>query len=398
MVKTDFLIIGGGVIGLSIARELRSRYPDMKVCLLEKEHDLGKHASGRNSGVLHAGFYYTPDSLKAKFTRDGNKALTSYCDDRGLGINKCGKLVVARNEEDLISLDELVKRGKNNEIDLQELTEKEAKEIEPRVKTFQRALFSPTTSSVNPGEVMRSLENDAGIEGVQIDKHVSYIKYDGKLVHTSNGRYDAGYVINTAGLHADRIAHDFGFATNYKILPFKGLYLYSNEQADSLNCHIYPVPDLHNPFLGVHYTVTSDGHTKIGPTALPALWREQYSGFEGFNFTDFKEITLLQTSLLASSNFEFRRLAVEEFRKRSRLQMVRRASNLLEGVELSNYQKWGKPGIRAQLVDLRTRKLEMDFVLEGDNKSMHVLNAVSPGWTCSIPFSYYICDKIFSYV
>jgi len=392
--ETDILIIGGGVIGVSIARELRGRYPDASIILIDKESECGQHASGRNSGVLHAGFYYTPDSLKARFTREGNRAFTEYCDARKLKINKCGKLVVAKNEGDLSGLDELIRRGKKNGVELREVSAQEASVLEPRVKTYQRAIFSPTTSSVDPTEVMRALTTDARQENIKIENSTEYIHYDGKDVHTSKGRFRAQYVINAAGLHADRIARDFGFSKHYRILPFKGLYLYSNEKAGSLQRHVYPVPDLRNPFLGTHFTLTVDGKTKIGPTALPAFWREQYDGVSGFKFHELTEIISLQLRLLIKSSSEFRHLAMEEIYRRSRRKMVALAGGLLAGTEVKNYTQWGKPGIRAQLVDLRTKALEMDFVLEGDKDSMHVLNAVSPGWTCAMPFSEYICDQI----
>ena len=394
MKETDILIIGGGVIGVSIARELRERYPDTGITLIDKEPECGQHASGRNSGVLHAGFYYTPDSLKARFTRDGNRAFTDYCLTRKLSINQCGKLVVARNDRDFPGLDELIRRGKKNGVELKEVSAEEASELEPRVRTYQRALFSPTTSSVNPSEVMKALIVDARKDGIHIENSVAYCHFDGKYVHTTKGQYCAQYIVNAAGLHADRIARDFGFSKHYRILPFKGLYLYSDENVGSLQRHVYPVPDLRNPFLGIHFTVTVDRHAKIGPTALPAFWREQYDGLSGFNFNDLTEIVSLQLRLLLKSSSEFRHLAMEEIYRRSRSKMVALASGLLKGMELKNYTRWGKPGIRAQLLDLRTKELEMDFVLEGDCNSMHVLNAVSPGWTCAMPFSKYVCDRI----
>jgi len=394
MQKVDILIIGGGVIGVSIARELRKRHPDASIILLDKELSCGQHASGRNSGVLHAGFYYSPDSLKAKFTREGNFALTNYCETRKLSINKCGKLVVARNEKDLLGLDELLIRGKKNAVELEELSAKEALKLEPRIKTYQRAIFSPTTSSVDPKEVMNSLISDARKEHIKIENSVEYLNFDGNNIHTTKGQYHAQYVVNAAGLHSDRIARDFGFSQHYRILPFKGLYLYSNEKVGSLKRHVYPVPDLRNPFLGVHFTLTVDGQAKIGPTALPAFWREQYDGFSGFKFTDLTEILSLQMSLLLKSDSEFRHLAMEEIYHRSRHKMVSLAGDLLSNTEVKNFTRWGKPGIRAQLLDLRTKELEMDFVLEGDKSSMHVLNAVSPGWTCAIPFSKFICNRI----
>ena len=154
----DFLIVGGGIIGISIARELKKRHADCTIAVIEKEQSCALHASGRNSGVLHAGFYYTADSLKARFTRDGNRELTQYCEEREIPINKCGKLVVAQNERDHTLMDELLERGRRNGVELDSITAQEAREIEPRAKTQDRAIFSPTTSSVNPLNVMQSLE------------------------------------------------------------------------------------------------------------------------------------------------------------------------------------------------------------------------------------------------
>jgi len=154
------------------------------------------------------------------------------------------------------------------------------------------------------------------------------------------------------------------------------------------------VPDLKNPFLGVHFTVASNGKTKIGPTAIPGLWREQYSGMANFQFNEFFEVAMRGVGLLASSNFDFKALALREAAKYSKLKMVSLANDLAEGVKPEHYQNWGKPGIRAQLLDIKKRKLEMDFVLEGDRHSMHVLNAVSPAFTCSLPFSEYVCERI----
>ncbi len=394
MTTCDFLVIGGGVIGLSIARELRRRQTNAHILLIEKESSCGAHASGRNSGVLHAGFYYSPDSLKAKFTRLGNEQLTAYCEEKQITLNKCGKLVVAKDSGDLKSLDELIRRGQANGIELHELTDIEAKEIEPRVKTYQRALFSPRTSTVNPLHVMDAIQQDALRESIQLHFNTAYLGRDGRQVRTNQDRIEAGYVVNAAGLYADKIAMDYGFSEKYRILPFKGLYLYSNEPPGSIRTNIYPVPDLRNPFLGVHFTITADGKAKIGPTAIPAFWRENYEGFSNFKMTELIEVAGRGLGLLTGAQFDYRRLAVEEISKYSRSKMVSLASVLAEGVDEKNYQKWGRPGIRAQLLDITKRKLEMDFVLEGDGRSMHVLNAVSPAFTCSLPFASYVCDKI----
>lgn len=394
MINCDFLIIGGGVIGVSIARSIKRRYSSSKIVLVEKEPDCGLHASGRNSGVLHAGFYYTPDSLKARYTRMGNIALTAYCQERGIGINSCGKLVVARDEADLPQMDELLRRGRANGVPLNELSETEARSIEPRVRTCGKALFSPTTASVDPVEVMRHMTDDARREGVEIHTRVAYTAARDGAVSTTAGTYSAGYVVNAAGLYADKIAKDFGFSEHYSILPFKGLYLYSDEPKGSIRTNIYPVPDLRNPFLGVHYTLTVKGDVKIGPTAIPVFWREQYRGTENFSLMELVEIVYRQMGLFTHSNFDFKKLAIDELRKHSRTKMAQLASVLVDGVNASSYTRWAKPGIRAQLLDHRTRKLEMDFIIEGDRRSVHVLNAVSPAFTCSLPFAEHVCDEI----
>jgi len=394
METTDFLVIGGGIVGINVARHLKKEYADATVTLIEKELGCGAHASGRNSGVLHAGFYYSPDSLKAKFTRLGNKLLTEYCDSKHIPMNRCGKLVVAKDSSEHSALDELLRRGQANGIDLQDITEEEAKSIEPRARTCQRALFSPTTSTVDPMKVLQSMMRDAIDEGIHIRCGVQYLKKTPEGILTSAGTFKVGYLINAAGLYADKIAKEFGFSEKYKILPFKGLYLYSDEPSGAIRTNIYPVPDLRNPFLGVHVTVTSEGKAKIGPTAIPTFWREQYSGFENFSVQEFMDLTLRQVQLIGFSNFDFKKLAFRELRKYSRRHLVTLASSLIDGVQPGNYKSWGRPGIRAQLVNVKERSLQMDFVLEGDDKSMHILNAVSPGFTCAIPFSEYVCERI----
>ena len=391
---TDFAIFGAGIVGICVAKVLKQRHSDAVVTVFEKERLYGRHASGRNSGVVHAGFYYTSDSLKARFTRDGNVALKAFCEERGLPLNRCGKLVVARSAADHPQLDELLRRGAANAVKLESITEDEAKQIEPRVKTFERAIWSPNTATADPVAVLTAMREDAEREGVDFALGTAFRRLWRNEIETSRGRCSAGYVVNCAGLHADRIARQFGFSQHYTVLPFKGLYLCSDEPHHAFHTNIYPVPDLRNPFLGVHFTVTVDGHAKIGPTAIPAFWREQYAGLAGFNLRDITEIARLQLGLLFSAGFEFRRLAVEELAKYNRRHLVSLAGRLAEGVRAENYRHWGRPGIRAQLLDTRTRKLEMDFVLEGDDRSMHVLNAVSPGWTCAIPFAAYVVDEI----
>lgn len=392
--SSDFLVIGGGIIGLSVAREIKNRFSDAAVTLIEKESALGQHASGRNSGVIHAGFYYSADSLKAKLTRAGNEAMISYCETKNIPVNRCGKLVVSIDESELAQLDELLRRGEANQVPLQSVTEEEAKEIEPRAKTYRRAIFSPTTSSANPWRIMDAMWKDAIEEGITVVTKAPYLGRKDGSVTTPTANFAAAHVINAAGLYADKIALDFGFSENYRILPFKGLYLDSDEPPHSLRTNIYPVPDLRNPFLGVHFTVKDDGHAKIGPTAIPAFWREQYRAFDNFKFGEFVEILLREAGLLVSSSFDFKKLAIEELQKYSRPRLIAMASRLVEGLRPEHYKRWSEPGIRAQLLDIKARKLEMDFVIEGDERSTHLLNTVSPGWTCSIPIASYVVDRI----
>ncbi|MBI4701390.1 MAG: FAD-dependent oxidoreductase [Deltaproteobacteria bacterium] len=410
----DFAIIGGGVVGLTVALELRARRPDASIVVLEKEARLGEHASGRNSGVLHAGFYYTADSLKARLCREGNRRLTEWCLEHGLPILRCGKLVVARSDEEQARLDLLLERGRASEVALDVISEQEAKRIEPRVRTCGRALFSPTTSSVDPRAVMAELGHQAQGAGVQLAMGAAWVGRSQRVLRTSAGELEAGFVVNAAGLQADRIARAYGFAERYRILPFRGTYLYGEGAAGPLRVHVYPVPDLQMPFLGVHFTVTVDGHVKIGPTALPALWLENYGtlgarrsygsegdapnpGAEGlwwrFSAREALGVAWHGTRLLGKSG-RFRRLALRELGKTSRRRLVAHAAELLEGVRPEHFRRWGPPGIRAQLLDLKRGELVMDFCFEGDERSLHVLNAVSPAFTCAMPFAALLADEI----
>ena len=389
----DFLVIGGGIIGVSVARSIRSRWPDASVVLVEKETSCGQHASRRNSGVLHAGFYYDKDSLKARFSREGNERLARYCNEKELPLSQCGKLIVARDAQDLPGLDELARRGEVNGVELHRVTPREAADIEPRARTFGSALFSPRTATVDPGAVVDSLVSDARATGVDIQDRNPFVGLKGTQVATSRGAFSAGFVVNAAGLQADRVAQEFGFGREYRILPFKGLYLESTRGAPEMRTHVYPVPDSRYPFLGVHLTRTVSGTTKVGPTALPALWREQYSGLRGFRSDELVEIGIAESRMLLTDR-GFRRLAFRELRRCSQRVLLKRASELVPDVQETRDWKWGAPGIRAQLQNRTTGALVSDFVLEGNDRSMHILNAVSPAFTCALPFADYVVDRI----
>jgi L-2-hydroxyglutarate oxidase LhgO len=381
-------------MGLSMALELKRRRPAAEVVLIEKESALGAHASGRNSGVLHAGFYYTADSFKARFCRDGNRLLTAYCQAKGIPLNPCGKLVVARNDHELDVMQELYRRGQNNGVPLDLISATEARAIEPRAKTIEQALYSPTTASVDPRQVMAALAQDAQAAGIRLHTATRYLGHQDSVVRTTGGSCDAAYVVNAAGLYADVIARDYGFGHDHAIVPFKGLYLKSSEPAGAIKTNIYPVPDLRHPFLGVHFTITATGPIKIGPTAIPAFWREHYGGWQGFNPRELFEVLGIEMGLLCNSRFGFARLALQEMRKYYRPRMVELASQLASGIDRDQYRHWAPPGIRAQLVNLKARKLEMDFIHAGDHRSFHVLNAVSPAFTCALPLSTYLVDEI----
>ena len=390
----DYVIIGAGIIGLTVALEIKRRFAKATVIVLEKEDEVGQHASGRNSGVIHAGFYYSADSLKARFCRDGNQAMREYCRKRQVPMFMCGKLVVAQNAEELPGLDELYKRGVANDVIVKMLSAADARRIEPRVLTHERALWSPTTASADPAKLINTLVRDARDAGIQVQTQTAYLAGQPGEVITTQGRIEARYVINCSGLYADKIARNFGFCSRYTILPFKGIYRYSDEKPFSLRTHIYPVPNLKFPFLGVHYTVTVDGKSKIGPTAIPAFWREQYGLLENFSLTELVDIAVREASLMISAGFDFRGLARLEMKKFSSSFLVAEAARLITGVQHEDYTHWGRPGIRAQLLDLEKRTLVMDFVIEGDRSSLHVLNAVSPAWTCSMPFAKHVVDQV----
>ncbi|MEM7082346.1 MAG: L-2-hydroxyglutarate oxidase [Pseudomonadota bacterium] len=392
LTKADFVIIGGGVAGITVALEIRRRQPQASIVVFDKEHECGYHASGRNSGVLHAGFYYTADSLKARFTRDGSRKMAAYCESRGLALNRCGKLVVARQEADIPVLDTLLERGAANGVRLERMSLDEARKIEPRVKSKGDCLWSPDTVSVNPREVMAALVEDARNSHIEIVTNCAFVERQHDTLIFSDRKVQAGFVVNAAGLYADQVARQFGFSEHYTIMPFKGLYLNAGRKG-TVATNIYPVPDIANPFLGVHYTVAADGQVSIGPTAIPAFWREHYQGVSRFRLGEMARIVSKQAGLFVRNDFGFRDLAIAELPKYLKSTMIRLASELAEDVEEDDFSEWGPSGIRAQLIDKRTNKLEMDFVYEGDQGSFHVLNAVSPAFTCSLSLAEYFVDQ-----
>jgi (S)-2-hydroxyglutarate dehydrogenase len=393
MKKYDFIIIGSGIIGLTIAHALKNRKSNARILILDKEPGEARHASGRNSGVLHSGFYYTADSLKAKFTVEGARAMKAYVRSKGLSLNQCGKLVVAQNEHELGQLDELLRRGQRNGSNVRLMDEAEVFDIEPNVKTFKRALYSPDTASIDPKEVCTALKEDLLKAGVEFSYNTKYSGHSGNIIQTNQGDFEADKIINCAGLYADRVAQDFGFGAKYTMIPFKGLYLKYTKNKSDVNINIYPVPNLKNPFLGVHFTKTVTGEIKIGPTAIPAFWRENYDSINGFSTKEMAEVLFFESKLYLTNAFNFRSLAHEEMRKYSKNYFISLAQSMVKYIDPKGFTEWTKPGIRAQLLDKQTLSLVQDFVVEGDKKSVHVLNAVSPAFTCAFPFSQYVVDS-----
>ena len=393
MQKYDFIIIGSGIIGLTIAQAIKNRKQDAKVLILDKESGEAQHASGRNSGVLHSGFYYTADSLKAKFTVDGNRAMRAYVKSKGLAINECGKLVVAKDEYECGQLLKLLHRGKRNGSNVSLIDEAQVFDIDPNVMTFKRALYSPDTASIDPKEVCVSLKEDLFNVDVTFSFDTKYLGHSNNIILTNQGQFEGGKIINCAGLYADRVAHDFGFGLKYTMIPFKGLYLKYTKNKSDVNINVYPVPNLRNPFLGVHFTKTVTGDIKIGPTAIPAFWRENYNSMKGFSFNELAKVLYFESKLYLTNAFNFRSLVHEEMRKYNKDYFVSLAMSMVKYIDPKGFTEWTKPGIRAQLLNKQTLSLVQDFVVEGDQKSIHVLNAVSPAFTCSFPFSKYVVDN-----
>lgn len=385
--KYNYLIVGSGIIGLTMAHAIRKYRPTASILIIDKEKEEAFHASSRNSGVLHAGFYYSADSLKAKFTVEGNRAMKAYCKDKNIPVNECGKLVVAQNQKELDLLHELERRGKRNGANVKLIDISLAERIDPNVKTFEQALFSPDTASVNPKQVCQALKHDLVDLGIRFLFDTRYLARKQKVIETNKGSFEVDHLINCGGLYADTIAQDFGFGQNYTMIPFKGTYLKYTKNTTDIKTNIYPVPNLKNPFLGVHFTKTVTGEIKIGPTAIPAFWRENYSHFSRFDFFEFIDIISQEARLFFSNAFGFRNLAFEEIKKYNKRHFIRLAQRLVKSIDPKGFTGYTAPGIRAQLLDTRRRELVQDFVIEGDAKSTHVLNAVSPAFTCAFPFS-----------
>lgn len=394
METADFVICGSGIVGLTLARELTARGAD-SIFIIEKEQAPGLHASGRNSGVLHAGIYYAQGSERARTCLTGNRLMKAYCRERGLPLLENGKVIVTSTPEQLPTLDELHRRATANGADVAMVDDQELAEIEPNALTIERALHSRDTAVISPKAVLQSLREELSLSGCVrfgFGRRVIGRKPDtSRTLLTCQGPLRYNFFINAAGAHADKVAAFFDAGRKYRLLPFKGLYRQLKpERTDLVRGSIYPVPDIRNPFLGVHFTRSVSGEVHIGPTAIPAFGRENYGILKGLDFEALK--ILLRDAKLFLSNETFRSVALSEPRKYLFKAFFADASRLLRGLKPEDVAPSSKVGIRPQLVDMESGHLVMDFLVERGEAELHVLNAISPAFTSSMAFASRLAD------
>ncbi|MCX8123365.1 MAG: L-2-hydroxyglutarate oxidase [Spirochaetes bacterium] len=391
-IETDYCIIGAGVVGLAIAREL-SLKKKKKIIVCEKEALAGCHASGRNSGVLHAGIYYSTGSMKAHTCVEGNRLMKSFCRSKGVKVNETGKVIVAKNEAQLPTLHLLYERARNNGVQVQLINVKQLAAIEPCAKTYNEALFSPQTAVVDPKAVMQALYEDCAQRGVTVLFNTPFFCFDDSATVIA-GQYAIQFekLINCAGAYSDIIAHSRGLARHLTLIPFKGIYAKLKKTSRlKINGNIYPVPDVRNPFLGVHFTANPHGDVYIGPTAMPVFGREHYGLLKGLG-TESASI-FFKDAVLFFTNKNFRTVALEEPKKYIPYFFYKDAKELVQNLLFSDIEPTIKSGIRPQLVDWSKKELVMDFSVFADANTVHVLNAVSPAFTASMAFAKLIVDK-----
>ncbi len=395
----DFLIAGGGAVGLTIAHQLLERKFSNKIIILDKEAELGLHSSGRNSGVIHAGIYYEPNSLKAKVCVSGAKRLKEWSIENGIKIKNCGKLIIPQKFDLDPQLDTLYARGKKNGAVLDFIGPKDIEKLVPEANiTTGRALWSPNTSVINPKKVINRLQSNLKSKGIKIINSVNDFKLNKKnneLRLPNGSKIKYGYFINSAGLQADKVAHKFNVGLDYRVIPFKGIYWQLSKNCHfDINLNLYPVPDLNVPFLGVHFTPSAnDDSVFIGPTAIPSLGRENYRLLDNIELPN----TFIDWTFLAKQYL----LNIDGFRKYVREQaflgipafFLKSAQDLIPRLNYSHIERSSKVGIRAQLFNMKTNKIVKDFLcLEGE-KSLHIISAISPAFTASFSFADLIIDN-----
>jgi L-2-hydroxyglutarate oxidase len=394
--RAEILIVGGGVIGLTIARELVARGRS-DILILEKEEQLGEHASGRNSGVLHAGIYYAPDSLRAKSCLGGNRMMKAFCREKGLPLLEAGKVIVARTEAELPTLEELHRRASANGARVRFVDEKELAELEPMARTVGKALHSLDTAVTDPKKVLAALR--AELEGSGKVRILTGCRFLGRqgfdAARTSMGNVRYARFVNASGAWCDVVAGAFGLGSDYRLIPFKGIYRKVHAGGSfPVNGNIYPVPDIRNPFLGVHFTRSASGDVYVGPTAIPAFGRENYRGLQNTGADGIR--ILFEDAVLFFANPKFRSVALSEPKKYLPSVFHRDAARLVKSYDPSLFDPADKIGIRPQLVDWRTKELVMDFIVLAVDGSVHVMNPISPAFTSSMFLAKQLVEEHFA--
>ena len=392
-IKYDVAVIGGGIIGLATAMTLARRHPDRRFVVLEKEGEIAQHQTGHNSGVIHAGIYYAPGSQKAGFCYTGNLELRKYCDERGIGYEMCGKVVVATDESEVPRLHDLFARGKANGVERLELIGRERlREIEPHAAGV-KAIWSPETGIVDYRRVCRAYTTDFGELGgeLRLNTRVEHVARRGNTVNidTDQGSIAALGVVNCAGLQADMIARDMGERVGLRIVPFRGEYFSLRPEKERLvNGLIYPVPDPKLPFLGVHFTKRVDGSVEAGPNAVLSLARE---GYEKTSFRVGEALDIAtHPGFWRMSMTHWRMGMKEQYRSMFKSSFVSSLQKLVPEVQPEDVWR-PSAGVRAQAIDDNGGLLQDFRIVQGD-RAVHVLNAPSPAATASLPISRHIAS------
>lgn len=394
METADLVVVGGGIVGLATALDLQARHPAARILLLEKEAAPALHQTGRNSGVIHAGVYYAPGSLKAQFCRQGAAATRAFCTEHGIPFEDCGKLIVATDPDELPRMAALFDRARANGIRIETVAPDDARAREPNIRVAG-ALWSPDTGIVDYGAVARrmaALFTDRGGQ-MRLGTRVLGGTEDaaGVRIDTAAGPISAGRAVFCAGLHADRVARGMGLDPGFRVVPFRGEYFaIRNQPADLVRCLIYPVPDPERPFLGVHLTRKLGGGFTVGPNAVLALAREGY-GWRDLSARDLADTAvwpgfwrMLRRNLRAAMG----ELAGSASR-RLYLAKVRRYCPRIGLADLAPYRS----GVRAQAV-ARDGRLIDDFLFLDGRHSLHVCNAPSPAATAALPIGAHVADRL----
>jgi (S)-2-hydroxyglutarate dehydrogenase len=388
--KFDIAIIGGGIVGLATAMALGDASPQKSLVVLEKEKELASHQTGHNSGVIHAGIYYKPGSYKAKLCVEGSRLMMQFCEENGVPYERCGKLIVATNTDELPRLRNLFERGSANGIQGLEIAGPErTREIEPHAKAVQ-ALFSPNTAITDYQKVANTMATKILNKGAEIftSTRVLSINRLDDLFHIETNRFTirARNLINCSGLFADRIAQLMGLNPNVALIPFRGEYYSLRADCGLVRGLIYPVPDPEFPFLGVHYTKKIAGGYEAGPNAVLAFARE------GYKFTDvnLKDLAAMFgfAGFWAMARRYWRTEVYELYRSISRKAFLRALQRLVPQLQDNDLQPGGS-GVRAQIVTAEGSLVD-DFLIVEAPHAIHVLNAPSPAATASIAIGRHI--------